>query len=285
MDPGSERPKSAQTMHLTADATKRALLKDPPRENSHLHLNKFFELLSVSLFLFSKHLLAQQIAIEAHQRRETKATLVLVLFSFNISIHALGESPRTWLFYKAAAETRRHRSTAADLGRLFLVCLRQPCLLAKSAYLLVRGFGYALPGRRPHGRRYESALSAVWGVCAVVRGGILVDDGQPLVGRDRGCHGWLERFRHDIQVMRLLVLFSRRHELLDGAYSWCEGGLQTKPNLYRLSRGAVDSRMPNTLGFAGSLFVLGCLPLMRRATVGTRGVQVRVMITLYRVKL
>jgi hypothetical protein len=99
--------------------------------------------------------------------------------------------PGHLLFFVQTAETRRHRSTAADLGRQSLVCLFQPRpsrsrpSISSSSDLQSLTF----PGWRPHGRRYESALwllgagalhSAV-GSCSMV---VL-----PLVGLDWGRHG------------------------------------------------------------------------------------------------
>lgn len=99
--------------------------------------------------------------------------------------------PGHLLFFAQTAETRRHRSTAADLGRQSLVCLFQPRpprsrpSIFSSADLQSLTF----PGRRPHGRRYESALwllgrarcNSAAGSCAMVV--------QPLVGLDWGRHG------------------------------------------------------------------------------------------------
>jgi len=99
--------------------------------------------------------------------------------------------PGHLLFFAQTAETRRHRSTAADLGRLSLVCLFQP-RPSRSRPSIFSSAGLqplTFPGRRPHGRRYESALwllgagalhSAV-GSCSMVV--------QPLVGLDWGRHG------------------------------------------------------------------------------------------------
>jgi len=114
------------------------------------------------------------------------STSVLVL-----SHKALGESPRTPALLGQTAETRRHRSTAADLGRQSLVCLFQPgpSQSRPSIFSSADLQSLTFPGRRPHGRRYESALwllgagalhSAV-GSCSMVV--------PPLVGLDWRRHG------------------------------------------------------------------------------------------------
>jgi hypothetical protein len=66
--------------------------------------------------------LAQQVAIRSLQT-ERAGTSVLCPF-----IARFGRKSPDICLFRQTAETRRHRSTAADLGRLSLVCLFQPGL-------------------------------------------------------------------------------------------------------------------------------------------------------------
>ena len=117
---------------------------------------------------------------------------------------------------------------------------------------------FPLGGRRPFGRRYESALCAVGGrdcAAASCRCLAIVGGGLPRVGVWLwGRHGRLERFRHDVTEMRLLVPSGDRgSELLDGAHSWCEGGFKTPFGFFfLLGPGCwLAAGQTKTLSFAG----------------------------------
>lgn len=123
--------------------------------------------------LFKPHPLARQIAIRSHTRREQH------LGACSLMTPSFGrKSPDTCSFAQTA-ETRRHRSTAADLGRQSLVCPFQPRpprsrpSIFSSADLQSLTF----PGRRPHGRRYESALWLLGAGVLQFGGGELFDGG------------------------------------------------------------------------------------------------------------
>ncbi len=131
------------------------LEKSTPIKNPNLSARAPFFL---SLFFF-KPPSSDKSLFEAHTRRE--------LCSF--THFALGESPRTPTFVSSwnrswAAETRRHRSTAADLGQARSLSVPQPAhpTTPKPAPLSLPLFQFLDPSRRPerpYGRRYESALS------------------------------------------------------------------------------------------------------------------------------
>src|SRR4051812_38151539 len=70
-------------------------------------------------FLFSKSPSSKKSLFEAHTRRE------YLLFHFYKALGKVPGHPPS-LTRKLVAETRRHRSTAADLSRLFLACLAPP---------------------------------------------------------------------------------------------------------------------------------------------------------------
>lgn len=139
---------------------------------------------------------------------------------------ASGESPRTLLRpfgVVGIAETRRHRSTAADLCRLFLVCLCSALLVATSARLLCRG-------SQPFQSRPETTWTMIR-VRALVSGRAVLVTLRGVLGRWRAAAGrsglgaswWLESFssRFDRDA---IALPREGAELLDGAYSRCEGG-------------------------------------------------------------
>ena len=98
-----------QTVGSTSNQT------DPHPAASGCHLRKFRDRAQTRLFpflLLSKQLpLVRQIAIRSFHT-ERFAPIWVCFFHFP---RALGESPRTFVFERIA-ETRRHRSTAADLG-------------------------------------------------------------------------------------------------------------------------------------------------------------------------
>lgn len=92
--------------------------------------------------------------------------------------------PGHLLFFAQTAETRRHRSTAADLGRQSLVCPFQPrpSRSRPSIFSSADLQSLTFPGRRPHGRRYESALWLL-GAGALHFGGGELFDGGAAAGR------------------------------------------------------------------------------------------------------
>jgi hypothetical protein len=117
---------------------------------SELHIKKNFDCQTV--YLHSS--LAQRIANKAHTRRRLYR---------HLTIYALGESPRTpCVIDTGSAETRRHRSSSQRLTSTILLHSPFSPSLTVCTPLIALPSG-AFRGKRPHGRRYESALLP-WGV-------------------------------------------------------------------------------------------------------------------------